>query len=262
MVTIRGSIKDLSFYSERRSNYDGILNKLLKLDTQGGSIDEDALVDELCKMHNMKNRPTIIHTKKDPPVENGKVVYGYFDGKNIHIYDKVNDDICVYANTMAHEFQHASDYEKGVAKREPIAYEEGDDAQYACEKNVSAAYKEQKNKDVEFSNRFGVIPRDQSSSVGVSRVDVDSDGLIRLRNLLQISANRLEEIRNSIERGFVEIGNDWNDNKYSEFYSLYSNRCNPKLQEMAEGIRGFVYFIGKKIEALEKYQNNRIPFGR
>ena len=174
----RGTVQSFSFDSESSSKYDSILKDLLKFDSQGGSIDEEAFVDELRKMHNMDTSPTIVHIKKHPVV-NGKDIFGKYNPKDnkIYIYDDMNVDICVYVNTMAHEFQYASDYTKRKDMndmKEPIAYENGDEAQYACEKKVVAEHAKQEKNDAKFYSRFGVMHCNQSSCV-----DIDSDNLDR-----------------------------------------------------------------------------------
>lgn len=258
---VRGTIRSFSFYSERSSRYDGIFRKLLKFDSQGGSIDEDAYVEELCKLHGMKDRPKIVHKSEvGPKDEFGRVTYGKYDpiNKTITIYDGSNKDLCEYANTMAHEIQHASDDEKGLLIGEPIAHSEGEEAEYACEKKVSAAFKEQQNRDANFSSDFGVY--NCNNSYGVSCVDVDSNDLERLKRNLQSSAIRLEEIRTDIEQRFSEVAIDWQDNKYDELSMYYKNVCNPKLQGMIQEMNAFVNHLNKKIGALLRYQNSRIPF--
>lgn len=256
---VRGAAQSVSFDSERFSKYDSIFRRLLRFDSQGGSIDEDAFVEELCRIHGMKGRPRIVHVEGPGP--KGGTVAGEYDpnDRTVYIYDGSNVGICDYAETMAHEIQHASDHEKGLAMEEPIAYREGDEAQYACEKKESTVFLQQENSDARFSSDFG-ISQCPSSYGSVSCVDVDSDDLDRLKRLLQYSASRLDEIRGDIGKKFAEINTDWRDNKYDEFYLSYRNTCNPKLEEMIEEIRGFVMYLERKIEILRRYQSNRIPF--
>ena len=154
--TVRGGYR---FASEQPTVYDSIINKLLKFDSKGGSIDEEKFVDELCKMHGIKKPPKVRHLPKAPIDEKGRVIAGqyYSEKDEIIIYDDANGPICEYADTMAHEMQHASDHEKGLAIEEPIAYREGDEAQYACEKKESETFIQQKNSDASFSSDFGML---------------------------------------------------------------------------------------------------------
>lgn len=261
-IVLRGKVRKHSYATKRPSKYDDIFEKLLKFDSKGGSIEENPYVEELCKLQGIKNCPKIIHEPGVGPKDSqGRVTYGTYDPNTnvIVVYDGSHEGICEYADTYAHEIQHASDNEKGVPITEPIAYREGEEASYACGKQEEAVFNKQASKDSEFSSAFGVY--NCSNSYSISCVDVDSNDLERLKRILRSSADRLEEIRNAIERRFSEIAIDWKDNKYDEFSRFHRDVCNPKLQEMIQEMNDFVNYLNKKIEKLLRYQNNRIPIG-
>lgn len=97
----------------------------------------------------------------------------------------------------------------------------------------------------------------------MSKVNVDFEDLIRLKQSLEQNARHFDEIRTQIGQAINSIigeSGEWSDQKSEQFRDVFFTQSDPDIIKLEDTMTQFANYLQGKIAILQQYHSTNLNF--